>query len=55
MLLTWVGTSRGYSTAAHALVGKSYAPSAPHAGQGTPDAEAAKGLRLAEDASPPRP
>ena len=35
-LLTWVGTSRGYSTAARALVGKSYAPSAPHAGQGTP-------------------
>ena len=30
------GASRGYSTAARALVGKSYAPSAPRAGQGTP-------------------
>ena len=43
------GTSRGYSTAARALVGKSFAPSAPRAGQGTPDAEAAEGLRLAVD------
>ena len=42
-LLTWVGTSRGYSTAARALVGKSYAPSAPRAGQGTPDAEGRRG------------
>ena len=30
------GASRGYSTAARAQVGKSYAPSAPRAGQGTP-------------------
>jgi hypothetical protein len=37
------GASRGCSTAARALVGKSYAPSAPHAGQGTPDAEGRRG------------
>ena len=30
-------------SAARALVGKSYAPSAPHAGQGTPDAESRRG------------
>ena len=48
-LLAWIGTSRGYSTAARALVGKSYAPSAPRAGLRTPDAEAAEGLRLAVD------
>ena len=41
------GASRGYSTAARALVGKSYAPSTPRTGQGTPQREAAKGLRLA--------
>jgi hypothetical protein len=41
------GASRGYSTAARALVGKSYAPSAPHASQGTSQQEAAEGLRLA--------
>ena len=41
------GASRGYSTAARAQVGKSYAPSAPRAGQGTPQREAAEGLRLA--------
>ncbi len=41
------GASRGYSTAARALVGKSYAPSAPRAGQGTPQQETAEGLRLA--------
>ena len=47
-LLSVAGTSRGYSTAARALVvGKSYAPSAPRAGLRTPDAEAAEGLRLA--------
>jgi hypothetical protein len=39
--------SRGYSTAARALVGKSYAPSAPRAGQGTPQQKTAEGLRLA--------
>ena len=48
-LLSVAGTSRGYSTAARALVGKSYAPSAPHAGLRTPDAEADEGLRLAVD------
>jgi hypothetical protein len=41
------GASRGYRTAARALVGKSYAPSAPHASQGTSQQEAAEGLRLA--------
>ena len=41
------GASRGYSTAARALVGKSYAPSAPRAGQGTPQQKTAEGLRLA--------
>jgi len=41
------GASRGYSTAARALVGRSYAPSAPHAGQGTSQQEAAEGRRLA--------
>ena len=49
MLLTWASASRGYSTAARALVGKSYAPSAPRTGQGTPDPRAAEGLRLAVD------
>ena len=49
-LLSVAGTSRGYSTAARALVGKSYAPSAPHAGLRTPDTDQAdEGLRLAVD------
>ena len=49
MLLTWPvpPADTALHSAARALVGKSYAPSAPRAGQGTPQQEAAEGLRLA--------
>ena len=51
MLLTWPvpPADTALHSAARALVGKSYAPSAPRAGLRTPDAEAAEGLRLAVD------